>query len=113
MMILPNGVLSFQAEEEARGEVFDIVDTEHVILGPVRGQVTWNRVGDMVSMVSMARMLPWSRTTRYQITANTSHDIRKEAAKLRIVQDHGAPIIEVKKSLRYLEMEIHQENSNE
>ena len=27
MMILPNGVLSFQAEEEARGEVFEVINT--------------------------------------------------------------------------------------
>ena len=43
-------------------------------------------------------------TTRYQITANTSHENRKEKAKLRIVQDQGAPIIEVKKSFKYLQI---------
>ena len=36
------------------------------------------------------------------MTAKTSQDIKKEAAKLRMVQDQGAPIIEVKKSFKYL-----------
>ena len=39
---------------------------------------------------------------KYQATAKPSQDMKKEAAKLKSVQDQESSIIEVKKSLRYL-----------
>ena len=47
--------------------------------------------------------LPWAYATMYQTMANRNQEEKNEAAKLRMVQCQVAPIIEVKKSFRYLQ----------
>lgn len=40
----------------------------------------------------------------YQTMAKRNQEEKKEAAKLRMVQCHGAPMVDVKKSFKYLEI---------
>ena len=67
--------------------------------------------GDWLAMASLREIAliiflcfsPWATATRNQTTANRNQEKKKEAAKLRMVQCQGAPIIDVKKSFKYLE----------
>ena len=47
---------------------------------------------------------PWWSTTKYQMTANRSQEMKKEAAKEQRVRDQDMSIIDMKKSFRYLKI---------
>ena len=48
---------------------------------------------------------PWWSTTKYQMTANRSQEMKKEAAKEQRVRDQDMSIIDMKKSFRYLQIQ--------
>ena len=55
-----------------------------------------------IGLIIFLGLSPWVRATRNQTTANRNQEKKNDAAKLRMVQCQGAPIIDVKKSFKYL-----------
>ena len=51
---------------------------------------------------------PWWSTTKYQMTANRSQEMKKEAAKEQRVRDQDMSIIDMKKSFGYLQIPRNQ-----